>query len=424
MPPAKTLREAFNFLRPEEPVSAADPAGFYVPRPSGQGIERLQDWLEMDDNPSSKLLFTGHRGSGKSTELNRLAEAITDRYFVVTYSIESVLDILDIHYVDVLLSMAGQLLERARTAELKLNEKLVENLLLWSAERVKEWEDEGKLGGELGINIDKIVKVTASLGKSRTVRQQARQQIDPQLSDLIRHMDAIVADVKDKDGKDVLFIIDGIDKVSLPAARSMYVETNAMLLPSVKAVFTIPYAFIFTSDFGQVRTSFSAAEPFILPNIQARRKDGAPFKPGQGFMEEALLKRVDASLLSPGSIQRLVEFSGGVVREMIGLARDSCLRARNDHRIGEGHVLAAATQVQNNFERMLSLEDYRELWSVRQDHERNFTFSPPKERLIQTLALLLYLDENSKQWCDVNPLVLMLLEARRDAIERAAQPEA
>ena len=114
MQPATTLDDAFNLLRPEEPVSAADPEGFYQPRPAGQGSEALQAWLQMDRQPASKLLLTGHRGSGKSTELNRLATALAGRYFLVAYSITKVLDTHDISYIDVLFSMAGQLLRACK----------------------------------------------------------------------------------------------------------------------------------------------------------------------------------------------------------------------------------------------------------------------------------------------------------------------
>ncbi|GEM_PF-6384669 len=274
-----------------------------------------------------------------------------------------------------------------------------------------------KLGGELGIKVDGFIKAVATLGKSRTMRQRVRQQVEPNLTDLIGHIDAIADDMRIKTGNDVLFIIDGIDKIRVQAARSMFVDTTAMLLLGAKVVYTIPYALIFTPDFGQVRASFSSGHPFILPNIQTHQKDSTPNSTGQDFMRQVLLKRVDESLISAGSLAKLIQFSGGVIKELMVLARESCLRT-NDWMVGEGHVLAAAKPVQNIFEVMLSLEDYRELQSVRNDPDRRFTFSPAKERLIQNLSLLLYLDGEANQWCDVHPLVLPLLEARVNELNR------
>ena len=131
-------------------------------------------------------------------------------------------------------------------------------------------------------------------------------------------------------------------------------------------------------------------------------------------MKEVLLNRMEEGLLSPGSIARLIEFSGGVVRELVNLAKDCCLRARG--RIGEGDVLAAATPLQNIYQTMLTMEDYRELWLVRQDPSHRFTSSPARERLIQNLSLLIYRDEQGEEWCDVHPLVDKLLEARSDEL--------
>ncbi len=150
MPPAKNLKDAFNALRPEEPVSADDPEGFYVPRPIGHGIEQLKNWLELDEQINSKLLFTGHRGSGKSTELLRLARDMEEHYFVVSYSVERVLDIQDITYVDVLLSMASQLVGMAQERSIYLENRLVENLIRWSGETVKEWEEDASWEVNLG----------------------------------------------------------------------------------------------------------------------------------------------------------------------------------------------------------------------------------------------------------------------------------
>lgn len=58
----------------------------------------LKDELKTELNP--KILFAGHRGSGKSTEINRLIRDIKDEYFVVKFSVRDETDIYNINHVD------------------------------------------------------------------------------------------------------------------------------------------------------------------------------------------------------------------------------------------------------------------------------------------------------------------------------------
>jgi hypothetical protein len=77
-------------------------------------LEPLKRYLEARREPV-KVLFSGHRGSGKSTELRRLARDLAGRFFVVTASARS-LNPADLQYVDVVFACAAALLREA-TAE-------------------------------------------------------------------------------------------------------------------------------------------------------------------------------------------------------------------------------------------------------------------------------------------------------------------
>jgi hypothetical protein len=59
-----------------------------------------------------KVLFSGHRGSGKSTELMRLAEDLQNEFFVVPFSARS-LNLADLSYVDIMLACAAALFREA-----------------------------------------------------------------------------------------------------------------------------------------------------------------------------------------------------------------------------------------------------------------------------------------------------------------------
>lgn len=107
MPRAKDLREAYNNFYVEPLKDDQEIIDFYVPRPGS--VSPMQDLLDRIQLASrrEKYLFLGFRGSGKSTELYRLEEALdTDRFLVVNYSIRDDLNLSDFDFRDFFVSMA------------------------------------------------------------------------------------------------------------------------------------------------------------------------------------------------------------------------------------------------------------------------------------------------------------------------------
>ena len=68
---------------------------FHVER-EGKPLDRLKRALLRENRQLPKYFFSGHRGCGKSTELNRLHvdEEINKKYFIVKYSVKKNLDAL------------------------------------------------------------------------------------------------------------------------------------------------------------------------------------------------------------------------------------------------------------------------------------------------------------------------------------------
>jgi len=78
---------------------------YYVER-HDEALAEMKESLLTEDNPL-KILFTGHIGSGKSTELNKLLcdEEILQDFIVAPFSILKDYDPYDISYQDILLAI-------------------------------------------------------------------------------------------------------------------------------------------------------------------------------------------------------------------------------------------------------------------------------------------------------------------------------
>jgi hypothetical protein len=127
------------------------------------------------------------------------------------------------------------------------------------------------------------------------------------------------------------------------------------------------------------------------------------------MLRQVLRRRVAETLLDPEAMEALVEASGGLLRELIRLARLSVIlaRRRRDARILPGDVAGAMREAQNTFRRILKLEDYRHLRKVQ---ERKSLDDLPEEvanRLLHNLSILEY---DGETWWDVHPAVRELLE--------------
>ncbi len=125
---ASNLSEVYGIFDPQEPLKDEKLKEYCVERESP--IDNIIRAIRSTPKPS-KILFTGTRGNGKTTELNRLIEELENEFFVVSFSIDDRLDMMDVKYADVLLAIGSGIYEIV-TEEIELNENLKKGLDNWS----------------------------------------------------------------------------------------------------------------------------------------------------------------------------------------------------------------------------------------------------------------------------------------------------
>ena len=87
-----------------------------------------------------KFFFSGHRGCGKSTELQHLLSNpdIQKKYWPINFSIREEADIVDIDFRDVLLAIAGRLFREYRRKGGELPDQLLAELNTWKGKVEKQ----------------------------------------------------------------------------------------------------------------------------------------------------------------------------------------------------------------------------------------------------------------------------------------------
>ena len=405
---ATDLREALNVLDPERSLQTTEQLrDWFVARPDSP-IDELAILLEDTDDPQ-KVLFTGHRGSGKTTELAKLTERLGERFFIVHYSVKSVLNLFDLSYVDVVLSLGLELM-RASTAEdghVGVSEDVLEHILKFGKEITEEVEigaaEQAGVGAELNLLVGKL---SAKLGTEDTTRNTVRENVSHRISDLLDSVDMLSHEVQKNTGRRVLMIVEDLDKTDLQTAKQLFYEhARSLLAPDVSIIYTFPTALRHDNDFMQIQMNFPNTQ--VLPNLKVESRDGAPDPEGLACVREILTRRVEEGLFSDEGLADLISMSSGIPRELVALARQACLEARTKQkpRVEPDDVARAVRRKRTDYQVLLTETQLDLLERVHA--EKRVENDEEHRALLHNLSALEY--RNDEVWHDVHPLVVPLL---------------
>ena len=422
---ANNLRKVYTNFDPLSPLTL-DKSEFYVERKKGS-FDRMKWALTSDNQIPPKFLFSGHRGSGKSTELSKLMadQEIRDKYFIVHYSVRDILDIIGLDYTDLLVSIGAKILAEATVQKIKLKKGVLDELNNWGKPIEEQIiTDEGvEIGTEIGLNVF-FAKTLSKLKSGKDTRTLIRKNIEPRLEELIEIINnLVITEVEKETGKKVLVAIDDLDKPDLSVARQLFYERQSSLtLPRCTLIYTAPIALLYSPDGNQVKQGFT--DSFFLPNVTITKHDDerSPDNEGRSVMKEFVLKRMSLNLIDEDALEYSISVSGGVFREMariIGIAAANAF-SRGEDKIQKQDVEAAEAEIRNDFRRILEPEDYialNKIYETRDLKELEKRSNDPKDlekpsKLLHNLSVLEY--QNKENWCDVHPAVVPLIKEEKN----------
>jgi len=375
--------------------------------------------------PDGKVIFSGHRGCGKSTLLNRFAGVMREQgKFVVFFSIAEMVELSDVNHINILYAIALQLLSQATRQQVPISDTTKTTLQNWFIEtRSRTYTDQ--LKQEFSLGVDLFQWLTGKLQKEGSFRDEIKITYERKVSELSATIDRIAAAIQVATRKEVLVIIDDLDKLDLSLVQSIYRDNiNALVSPKVQVVFTVPIAVVRDLELVAMMESHCKllllAVPKFYDQTQAHREDGEAIEANVEILLGILQKRIAADLIDPEIQRRLVLHSGGVLRELIRLGQECCREClleldlepeKSDLTINAEILTTAEKNLRNQFARSLGSDLYDLLVEVYTN------FAPPDARDPQFLALLhgLYVleYENDDLWYDLHPLVTDLLRRRK-----------
>jgi len=388
-------------------------------------LEELEQLVEDDPNGSGKIIFTGHRGCGKSTLLAEFCRQMDDRYFTVFFSISDLIEMSDVNHITILFAIAVQLMDAAEKQEIPIKQSIKESFYNWFATKTKTKIDEVGASGSVGFDLFKMIQ--GKLKADATIREEIKQEFIRKVSDLVARINEIAAVVRQGANKDVIVVIDDLDKLDLGVVRQLYQEhIKALFLPSFRMILTTPISAMREVSLAATVETETNNQVVFMPVTklfkrgESRKADAVAKAEPAARLKEVLAKRLGSELIEPETLDRVVAYSGGVLRELIRIANECCriclrLVRRNPEaavKINAEVFEEAINKLRIDFDTRLGTTDYEMLMAT----YRDFKPADPKAQGFLDLLHGLYVLEyrNAVLWYDIHPIVLELLKQRDD----------
>lgn len=389
-------------------------------------LDRLEQAID-DADEDGKLIFSGHRGCGKSTLLARFGKQMMQQgYFVVFFSIADLVEMSAVDHINILYAIAVQLLSKATERQVPIPSKDKEVILNWLGTTRTETTSRS-LASEAGVGGDVLKLVTAKLKTESTFREEIKHTYERRISELVEKVEKIARCVRDAAKKDVLVIIDDLDKLDLKLVEEIYKNNiNALFQPKLRIVFTIPIAVIRDIELRTILQTASGS-PIqqmevvrFFPKEERHTPQAEPAANKVKLFLEVLERRIPSDLIDPKTAHKLILSSGGVMRELVRIARACCsqclLQLRREPMQTEiqitDEILDLALQdLRNDFAASLGTSRYQILATTYRNGEPDEVNDPEFLLLLHGLYVLEY--RNGDLWYDVHPMLVELLKRKK-----------
>jgi hypothetical protein len=297
-----------------------------------------EDSLQLNTANFIKIIFSGHRGSGKTLELQRFHSYIDDpgRYFSVFIEIEKEAEVSSFRPEDLFIILIVKLIEKLHEANIKFDSGYLKEIQKeWLSETniIKELKDNFKIdvSSEVaaGASFFVFLKLKSALkavfsSESNTLTK-IRETIKKKPTYLIDRFNAVLNELRmclDAAGnsKDILFILDGTEKIPYQIYRELFYE-DSYLIRSINSnmIFSVPINSYFDIKANPGAEFF---QTFSLPMIEIKEES-------MPLLKQIITKRIDAeTFIEDGALDFCVQKSGGCIRQLLKIVNRAIIMSR------------------------------------------------------------------------------------------------
>ncbi len=376
-------------------------------------------------NGLNKVTFFlgGMRGSGKTTELQKYAKKLqhTDCFFCVVCNIDEELDLNNLEYMDIMVFQLEKLTQALREKDIRIDEGAMKSLERWFQDTVEEVNR--SITGEAGIEIGAEAKLgfwsilnifgslkagmKGSVERASSVRSTLKNRFDDFANQFNLYIEeANVAIRKENLGKEILFIVDGLEKTMTSETRRKIImdETNRIHKVEAYTLFTLPIELMKERE--KLKQNFFVES---FPFVKLLEKNGQQRIDALEQFKEFVFKRIDKSLFdSDATIEKAIHYGGGSPRELLRILKTATIFAdRAKGKIDIAALDKALQRMANQTALYIEPAQWEKIAQVAKN--QTAAFDQTVQDLLERNLLMEYNDGNYKR---PNPL-LELSEAYR-----------
>ena len=424
---ANQISEVLNAFSPE-PLKIDQMNQFYCSdtmeyRMSDKYSSPMEDIYDIcvEEESHNAFLLLGHKGCGKSTELNRLSEKfVFEGYPVRTVVCSTDLDLFNIVYSDLFILMGEALLEIAEEVKCNIDRTVLDKIMKFWREgsetitALEMTETSAKMGvgmetPEFMSSLLKVfAKLRADLKFNEEIRREYRQKISVRSSEWMELLRQVAGEIKrKKDGKSPIIIFEDLDKLNPEDAWKVFYNYAAVLSGmSFPVIYTFPIGLSYDARFSAMESYFITK---TLPMIKIETIDGKVYEEGIAVIEKIVEKRADLKLFEQNVLETLIHYTGGSLRDLFHAINASAKRAsrRESSTISMEDAERALEELKTSLTRRIEKKDYDFLVNI---YNGNKEFIEDKEILLKMLQASVVLEYNGKRWHNVHPLVARFFE--------------
>ena len=423
------------------PLQISELEAYYVDATQARGADhprqRMARLLRRNLDSPVHLLLVGYKGCGKSTELNHLQKDVQDEFLVVNFSVIQEMDTNRISHTELFIVTMERMFDAVVSHHMEpyVSQSYLDAIQAWIQQKeIEEIREKYNISGaiEAGVGIDVpflqafFTKLKFSAKTSASLKEKIKTNLEPKLSDLIDYCNDLIREVRralrEVHKKDILIIIEDLDKIPLSEAQSLFYDhIHQLVLLKTHVIFTFPIALYHSIRFNSIKAYFTDLKE--LPMIKVAHKDGTPNQEGLAIMHKIVAQRADLAIFeSPKILTRMILDSGGCLRDLFLMIYESAEHALDqgaDH-ISEAHRHNAFLKLRREYDN--SIAEYREgseIFTVDQYYQALVALAHSQDKqpentevvmhLRQSLAILGY---NGEGWCEVHPIVKAILRER------------
>jgi len=430
---ASSMEDVFSLFRPE--ALTEEQFGFYQNTAAvrtGKQFEfndlLLKNILSTEKYGNySHLLVVGHRGCGKSTELNMLDYKLREAGSPVVF-IKAIpdLDLYGFEFIDVLMLIIDKLAQYADSNNLKINKHILDafRAALSNHITLEYWDESAGIGLDVEISISSgpmswflkaMAKINSYLKVTSGMKEELRREIKSKMPDVIRVLNAFVKDLSSQTTQGIVIIIDGLEKCIPETVRKLFVEDlSAITGINAHLIISCPPEIYLSVDNVVLTSYFSSIE--FVPMIKTHDQLYKPYRKGIKVIKELVFKRADASFFGKGVLEEIILGAGGSLRETCRFVSNCAFEAMTQ---GKEVIDAGVARAEMNTRaielfRILPRECYAE---VKKIYEGDTSIGQ-RDNINQLLYYGGFVFEyNHERWVDLHPLLRKHIEKRPEVLD-------